>query len=50
MRILTLVKQVPDSNATIKVLPDGSRIDTTGLKLIIDPCDEFAVELAIQLR
>lgn len=50
MRILTLVKQVPDSNATIKVLPDGSGIDTTGLKLIIDPFDEFAVELAIQLR
>jgi electron transfer flavoprotein beta subunit len=50
LRILTVVKQVPDSNATIKVLPDGSGIDPTGLKLVPDPFDEFGVELAIQLR
>ncbi len=50
MRILTVVKQVPDSNAAIKVLPDGSDIDQTGLKLILDPFDEFGVELALQLR
>ena len=50
MRILTLVKQVPDSNATIKVLPDGTGIETQGLKLVLDPFDEFGVEQAIQLR
>lgn len=50
MRILSIVKQVPDSNATIKVLPDGSGIDKAGLKLVLDPFDEFGVELAIQLR
>ncbi|MEK6797326.1 MAG: electron transfer flavoprotein subunit beta/FixA family protein [Planctomycetota bacterium] len=50
MRILTIVKQVPDSNAVIKVLPDGSGIDQAGLKLVPDPFDEFGVELAIQLR
>ncbi len=50
MRILAVIKQVPDSFATIKVLPDGSGIDTTGLKQIIDPFDEFGVELALQLR
>ncbi len=50
MRILAVVKQVPDSNAAIKVLPDGSGIETGGLKLLIDPFDEFGVELAIQLR
>lgn len=50
MRILTVVKQVPDSNASVKVLADGSGIDPGGLKLIIDPFDEFGVELAIQLR
>jgi len=44
------VKQVPDSNATIKVLPNGSGIDQTGLKLVADPFDEFGVELAVQLR
>jgi electron transfer flavoprotein beta subunit len=50
LRILTLVKQVPDSNATIKVLPDGGGIDPAGLKLVADPFDEFGVELAIQLK
>ncbi len=50
MRILTIVKHVPDSNAAIKVLADGSGIDQTGLKLVPDPFDEFGVELAVQLR
>lgn len=50
MRILTVVKQVPDSNAPLKVLPDGSGVDQTGLKFVLDPFDEFGVELAIQLR
>ncbi len=50
MKILCIVKQVPDSSAPIKVLPDGTGIDPAGLKLVIDPFDEFGVELAIQLR
>ncbi|MCH8252400.1 MAG: electron transfer flavoprotein subunit beta/FixA family protein, partial [Planctomycetes bacterium] len=50
MRILTIVKQVPDSNARLKVLSDGTGLDMTGLKLVIDPFDEFGVELAVQLR
>ncbi|MHC4698038.1 MAG: electron transfer flavoprotein subunit beta/FixA family protein [Planctomycetota bacterium] len=50
MRILTIVKQVPDSNASIKLKPDGSDIELGGLKLVLDPFDEFGVELGIQLR
>lgn len=50
MRILTIVKQVPDSNAAVKVTPDGKGIDQSGLKLVPDPFDEFGVELAVQLR
>lgn len=50
MRILSIVKQVPDSNAAIKVLPDGKGIDFAGLKLVPDPFDEFGIELAVQLR
>ena len=50
MRILTVVKHVPDSNATMKIRVDGSDIETDGLKMVIDPFDEFGVELAIQLR
>ncbi|MCG3137420.1 MAG: Electron transfer flavoprotein subunit beta [Phycisphaerae bacterium] len=50
MRILTIVKQVPDSNATIKIAASGTAIETAGLKLVMNPFDEFAVEQAIQLR
>lgn len=50
MRILSIVKQVPDSNAAVKVAADGKGIDQAGLKLVPDPLDEFGVELAVQLR
>jgi len=50
MRILAIVKQVPDSNAAIKIKADGSDIEFGGLKLVPDPFDEFGIELAIQLR
>ncbi len=50
MRILTVVKQVPDSNATIKVAAGGNDIDQAGVKLVADPFDEFGIELAVQLK
>lgn len=48
MRILTVLKQVPDSNAAIKI--SAGALDTAGLKLVLNPFDEFAVEQAVQLR
>lgn len=50
MRILTLIKQVPDSTAAIKPTADGSAIETKGVKFVMNPFDEFAVEQAVQLR
>lgn len=50
VRIATIIKQVPDSNAAIKVVADGSGIEMAGLKMVCDPFDEFGVELAVQLR
>lgn len=50
MRIFCVVKQVPDSNATLKVLDGGAGIDTASVKMLADPFDEFGVELAVQLR
>ena len=50
MRILNIAKQVPDSNATIKVAAGGGGIEQSGLKLVLDPFDEFGVELAVQLK
>ncbi len=50
MRIATIIKQVPDSNAAIRVTGAGDGIETAGLKMVVDPFDEFGVELAVQLR
>lgn len=50
MRILSVIKQVPDSTAVIKVKPGAADIEKAGLKLVMNPFDEFAVELAIRLR
>lgn len=50
MRIAVCVKQVPDTETKIKVAPDGSQIDTTGIKWIMNPYDEHAVEEAIKIR
>lgn len=50
MKILVLVKNVPDSTATIKVKDDGSGIDPKGLKMVMNPFDEFAVEAALQFK
>jgi electron transfer flavoprotein beta subunit len=50
LRILAIAKQVPDSSAAIKMASDGSGIEQAGLKLVLDPFDEFGVELAVQLR
>ena len=37
MRVLTVIKQVPDSNATIKVLGDGRGIEDSRLKAGAQP-------------
>lgn len=50
MKILVLVKQVPDSTTTIKIKPDATDIDRAGVKMVVNPFDEFAIELATQLR
>ncbi len=50
MRILTLTMQVPDSRATVRVAADGLDIDTSGVKLVCNPFDEFAVEQGIRLK
>jgi electron transfer flavoprotein beta subunit len=44
------IAQVPDTEARIKISGDGRRIDETGLKFIVSPYDEFALEEAIRLK
>jgi len=50
VNIVACVKQVPDTETLIKVKPDGSGIDETGIKWVMNPYDEFGVEEALRLK
>jgi len=50
MKILALVKYVPESTTNIKVKADGSGIDPAGVKFVMNPFCEFAVEAALQFK
>lgn len=50
MDIYVCVRRVPDTETRIKIAPDGKGIDTTGVKFIVNPYDEFAVEEALRLK
>lgn len=50
MNIFVFVKRVPDTESRIRVSSDGMRIVEEGLKFIISPYDEYAVEEALRLR
>lgn len=50
MKIFVCVKQVPDTETKIKIATDGKSIDTSGVKWILCPYDEFAVEEAIRFK
>lgn len=50
MNIIVCVKQVPDTDTVIKVKPDGSGIDETGIQWVMNPYDEFGVEEALRLK
>jgi len=50
MKIFVCIKRVPDTAARIRVAGDGRSIDPAGLKYIISPYDEFAIEAALRLK
>lgn len=50
MKIFVCLKQVPDTETKIKIAGDNSSIDTNGIKWVMNPYDEFAVEEAIKTR
>jgi electron transfer flavoprotein beta subunit len=50
VKILVPAKRVPDPNSTIKVKPDGSGIVTDGLKWVINPFDEIAIEEGLRIK
>ncbi len=50
MNIYVCIKQVPDTETKIKLNGDSSGIDTAGIKWILSPYDELAVEEALRLK
>ncbi len=50
MKIAVCLKRVPDTVAKITPGPDRKSIDETGLKFVLNPYDEFAVEEALALK
>lgn len=50
MNILVSISQVPDTATKVNVAADGLSIDRTGVKFILNPYDEFAVEEALRLK
>ncbi len=50
MNIFVCIKQVPATETKIKVNADATGIDTTGIKWIVSPYDELAIEEAIRVK
>lgn len=49
MNSVVCIAHVPDTESRIKVA-DGKKVDETGVKFIVSPYDEFALEEAIRLK
>jgi electron transfer flavoprotein beta subunit len=50
MKILIAVKRVPDYQAKVRIAPDGKGIVADGIKWIVNPFDEIAVEEGVRIK
>lgn len=50
MNISVCVKRTPDTETRIRVGDDGTSIDPSGVKFIVSPYDEIAVEAALRTK
>jgi electron transfer flavoprotein beta subunit len=50
MKLAVCVKQVPDTEARIRIAPDGKNIVESDINWIISPYDEFAIEEALRIK
>jgi electron transfer flavoprotein beta subunit len=50
VKIAVCIKRVPDTESRIRIAADGVSIDEAGVKFILNPYDEYAVEEALQRR
>jgi electron transfer flavoprotein beta subunit len=50
VKIVVCIKRVPDTEARIRIAGGGTAIDPAGIKFVISPYDEFALETALRLK
>lgn len=50
MKILVAVKRVIDYKTTVRLKADGSGVETTNVKMSINPFDEIALEEALRIK
>jgi len=50
MRIAVCIKRVPDSETRVKIAADGKTLDEAGVKFVLNPYDEFALEEALRRK
>lgn len=50
MNISVCIKRTPDTEARVRVADDGRSVDPSGVKFIVSPYDEFAVEAGLRTR
>ncbi|HEX7048982.1 MAG TPA: electron transfer flavoprotein subunit beta/FixA family protein [Longimicrobiales bacterium] len=50
MKSVVCIKRVPDTETRIRIAGDGTSIETAGVKYVISPYDEFAIEAALRLK
>jgi electron transfer flavoprotein beta subunit len=48
--IIVCIKRTPDTEARVRVADGGTSIDPSGVKYIVSPYDEFALEAALKTR
>jgi len=50
MKIVVMMKQVPDTATQVKIGGDARSIDTAGITWIVSPYDEYALEEALRIK
>jgi len=50
LNIVVCIKRTPDTETKIRLGPEGTSIDPDGVKFIISPYDEFAIEAGLQVK
>jgi electron transfer flavoprotein beta subunit len=50
VKSIVCVKRVPDTETRVRIAADGRSIETAGVKFVMNPYDEFALEAALKHR